>query len=117
MTASVALPYYTSPNVARVHLVMDITPGAMRFEVQKGQNQKNKLHAEIDLLGIASTPDGGVAARFSDALKFDFDNEDRINEWRGSLSITKRSSGSRREHTASRWRSARRIRRRRASAK
>ena len=85
MTATVALPYfYTSPNVARVHLVMDIMPGAVRFEVQKGPNHKDKMHAEVSLLGIASTSDGGVAARFSDALKFDFDSEDRIRDWRST---------------------------------
>ncbi len=73
MTASIALPYfYVSPNVARVHVAMEITPGALKFE-----NQKGKLHAEINLLGIASTPDAGVRARFSDTLKFDFENKTR----------------------------------------
>jgi VWFA-related protein len=78
MSASIELPYfYTSPTVARVHVAMEITPGALKFE-----NQKGKLHAEINLLGIASTPDGGVRARFSDTLKFDFDNEAQIRAWR-----------------------------------
>jgi hypothetical protein len=78
MTASMALPwFYTSPNVARVHLAAEIAPGAVRFE-----NQKGKLHAEINLLGMASVPDGGVQARFSDTLKFDFDNEEQIRDWR-----------------------------------
>jgi len=71
--ASIALPYfYLSPNVARVHVAMEITPGALKFE-----NQKGKLHAEINLLGIASTPDAGVRARFSDTLKFDLENKTR----------------------------------------
>ncbi len=78
MTASIALPYfYTSPGVARVNVAMEIVPGALKFE-----NQKGKLHAEINLLGIASTVDGGVRARFSDNLKFDFDNEAQIQSWR-----------------------------------
>jgi hypothetical protein len=78
MTALVALPYfYTAPNVARVHVAMEMAPGAVKFE-----NQKGKLHAEINLLGIASAPDGSVQARFSDTLKFDFDNEAQIREWR-----------------------------------
>ncbi len=78
MTASVALPYfYTSPNVARVHVVMEMMPGAMKFEKQKG-----KLHAEVDFLGYASDPGGSVQARFSDSLKFDFDNDEQIREWR-----------------------------------
>ena len=46
---------------------MEIAADALKFETQKG-----KLHAEINLLGIAYTGDGGVAARFSDALKFRF---------------------------------------------
>jgi VWFA-related protein len=78
MTASLALPYfYTSPNVARVHVAMEITPGAVKFE-----NQKGKLHAEINLLGIATTANGGVAARFSDALRFVFDNDAQMQAWR-----------------------------------
>ncbi len=78
MTASVALPYfYASPNVARVHVAMEIVPDAVKFEKQKG-----KFHAEINLLGIASAPDGSVQARFSDTLKFDFDSEAQIREWR-----------------------------------
>ena len=78
MTAAIELPYfYVSPNVARVHVAMEITPGALKFE-----NQKGKLHAEINLLGVASTADGGVRARFSDNLKFDFDNEAQIQSWR-----------------------------------
>jgi Ca-activated chloride channel family protein len=78
MTASVALPYfYTSPNVASVHVAAEIGPGAVKFEKQKG-----KLHAEISLLGIASAPDGGVQARFSDTLRFDLDSEAQAREWR-----------------------------------
>ncbi len=78
MAAAIELPYfYVSPNVARVHVAMEITPGALKFE-----NQKGRLHAEINLLGIASTADGGVRARFSDTLKFDFDNEAQVRSWR-----------------------------------
>lgn len=78
MTASMALPYfYTAPNVARVHVAAEMTPGAVRF-----QNQKGRLHAEINLLGIASAQDGSVQARFSDTLRFDFDNEAQAREWR-----------------------------------
>jgi VWFA-related protein len=78
IAAMVALPYfYTSPNVARVHVAMEVAPLTLKFEREKG-----KLHAQIDLLGIASTPDGGVQARFSDSLKFDFDNEAQFRDWR-----------------------------------
>ena len=67
IAASVELPYfYLSPNVARVNLAMEIPADAVQFQSQKGRQ-----HAEIDLLGIASLPDGSVGARFSDAVKFD----------------------------------------------
>jgi VWFA-related protein len=61
IAASMQLPYfYISPNAARVHVVMDIAPNAVKF-------------GAINLLGIASTADGGVGARFSDAAKLDAD--------------------------------------------
>ena len=76
LTASVQLPYfYVSPGVARVHLAMEIALGSLKFE-----NQKGKLHAEVSLLGIASTPDGSVGARFSDTLKLDYDNPAEIEK-------------------------------------
>jgi VWFA-related protein len=78
MAASIELPYfYAAPNVARVHLAAEITPGALIFERVKG-----RLHAEINLLGIAATEDGNVPARFSDNLKFDFDNEAEVAAWK-----------------------------------
>jgi VWFA-related protein len=78
MTASIGLPwFYAAPNMARVHLAAEITPGALKFGRVKG-----RLHAEINLLGMASTGDGGVPARFSDNLKFDFDNEAQVDTWK-----------------------------------
>jgi VWFA-related protein len=79
IAASIELPYfYVSPNVARVNLAMEIAADGLKF-----QNQKGKLHAEVDLLGIASTPDGSVGARFSDAVKFDFENQAEIDKLKG----------------------------------
>ncbi len=78
LRASIQLPYfYISPGVAKVHLAMEMSLGAMKFE-----NQKGKLHAEVNLLGIASTPDGGVGARFSDTIKFDFDTQAEVDKWK-----------------------------------
>jgi VWFA-related protein len=78
IAASIELPYfYISPAVARVNLAMEIAPDSLKFE-----NQKGKLHAEINLLGIAATADGGVGARFSDALKLDFDNQAQVEKWK-----------------------------------
>ncbi len=79
ISAFISLPYfYLSPNVARVNLAMEIASDGLKF-----QNQKGKLHAEIDLLGIAATPDGGVGARFSDAVKFDFENQAEVDKLKG----------------------------------
>ncbi|MBZ5579072.1 MAG: VWA domain-containing protein [Acidobacteriia bacterium] len=65
--ASVELAYfYIAPNVARVHVAMEIASDTLKFESQKG-----KPPSEIDLLGIAAAPDGAVRARFSDAVKLD----------------------------------------------
>jgi hypothetical protein len=75
--ASIRAPFfYVAPNVARVHVAMEIATDALKFE-----NQKAKLHAEMNILGIASTADGGVAARFSDIVKRDFDNKQELDQW------------------------------------
>jgi VWFA-related protein len=71
-------PSTNSPGVARVNLAMEIPADGLKFE-----NHKGKLHAEIDLLGVASTADGGVGARFSDALKLDFDNQAEFESAKG----------------------------------
>jgi VWFA-related protein len=76
IAGSIELPYfYIGPNVARVHLALETPPDALKFEKQKG-----KLHAEMDLLGIATGPDGRVGARFSDTVKFDFDTQAEVEK-------------------------------------
>lgn len=59
--------FYTSANVARVNLAMDIATDTIKVEKQKG-----KLGATIDVLGIAYRPDGSIGARFSDSVKLEF---------------------------------------------
>jgi VWFA-related protein len=59
--------FYTSTNVARVNLAMDIATDTIKVEKQKG-----KLGATIDVLGIAYRPDGSIGARFSDSVKLEF---------------------------------------------
>lgn len=77
--AAMQLPYfYNASGVARVNLAMEINTSGLKFE-----NQKGKLHAEISLLGIASSPDGGVGARFSDELKLDFENQAQFEQAKG----------------------------------
>jgi hypothetical protein len=74
VSASLQLPYfYTSTNVARVNVAMDIPADVMKFEKQKG-----KLRAQIDVLGIAYNPDGSVAARFSDTVKREFEDKKEV---------------------------------------
>ena len=78
IAASIQLSFfYISPSVARAYLAMDIPPDALKFEKRKG-----KLHAELNFLGIATTSDGNVGARFSDALKYDFDSEAQVQNLR-----------------------------------
>jgi len=71
VTASMRAPYfYSAPNVARVHLVIEVPSNALQFEKVKG-----KQHSAINVLGIAYKPDGSVAARFSDTVNLDFDDK------------------------------------------
>jgi len=79
IAASLQLPYfYIAPNVARVHVAMEIQAGALKFE-----NKKGKLHAELNFLGVAADAGGEVRARFSDALKLDFDNPSQVENLKG----------------------------------
>lgn len=77
VAASMQAPFfYTAPNTARVDVAMDIAPAGVRFEKQKG-----KMHAEMNVLGIATDNNGNVAARFSDTMKFDLDNKKEVEEF------------------------------------
>ena len=69
--ATMQIPYfYTSSNMARVNVAMEIPSDSLKFQKQKG-----KLHAVVDVLGIATTADGAIGARFSDSLKLDYDDQ------------------------------------------
>ena len=77
VTASMRVPYfYTSPEVARAYLAVDIPSNALQFEKVKG-----KQHAAVNVLGIAYKPDGAVAARFSDTVNLDFDGKKEQEEF------------------------------------
>ncbi|HTW67173.1 MAG TPA: VWA domain-containing protein [Bryobacteraceae bacterium] len=69
--------FYAGSGVAQVHVAMDIPAGALKFERQKG-----KLRAELNLLGIATTSDGHVAARFSDTVERSFDREQDVDRFK-----------------------------------
>ena len=59
--------FYSGPNEARVDVAMDFVPHAVPF-----RKDKDGLHGEIDLAGIAYKPDGSIAARLSDTVKLNF---------------------------------------------
>lgn len=77
-TASVVAPFfYTGPNTARVNLVMEIPGEDFKFSKEKG-----KQRASMNVLGIASKPDGTVAARFSDTVNLELDDKKQVEESR-----------------------------------
>jgi VWFA-related protein len=78
LPAKVQLPFfYSSPGVSRVNLAMEIDSKNLEFEKQKG-----KFHADINVLGIAYTPDGTVGARFSDTMKLDFPDKKDVEKFK-----------------------------------
>ena len=77
IAASMRAPYFfTSPNIARVNLAINIPFSSVKFSKQKG-----KEHAEINVLGLAYKQDGTVAARFSDNVVFNFDDSSDVKEF------------------------------------
>jgi VWFA-related protein len=77
LAASMRAPYfYSSPNVARVELAIEIPPGAIRFTKQKG-----RLTASIDILGLAYKSDGTVGVRFSDTVPIELSTEKDVEEF------------------------------------
>jgi len=68
--------FYTAPNTAIVNVAMQVPSSAIRFEKEKG-----KMHATLNVLGIAYKPDGTVAARFSDTIPFDVKGKKEVEEF------------------------------------
>jgi len=68
--------FYTSPNVAQVHLAVEIPSASIKFDKVKG-----KQHASLNILGIAYKPDASIAARFSDTVNVDFDGKKEVEEF------------------------------------
>ena len=76
--ASMTAPFfYTGPNTARVAVTLEIPTQSIKFEKVKG-----KQHAAVNVLGIAYTQDGTVAARFSDIVKLDLDNTKEVEKFK-----------------------------------
>jgi hypothetical protein len=77
IAASMLAPYfYTSANTARVNLAIEIPASAIKFAKEKG-----KMHAEINVLGLAYKPDGTVGARFSDNVDLTFPGKSEVEEF------------------------------------
>ena len=71
ITGSASAPFfYTSPGTARVNLALDLAGSSIKFNKEKG-----KYHAMLNILGVATKPDGTVAARFSDAVDLELDKK------------------------------------------
>jgi VWFA-related protein len=68
--------FYTGPNTARVDVAMEMPADMLNFKKEKG-----KQRAELNVLGIAYNPEGGVAAKFSDTLKMEFQNKKEVEEF------------------------------------
>lgn len=69
--------FYKAANVARVATVMEINPANIAFK-----KDKNKFLGQIDILGIASKEDGSAGARFSDVVKFEFDSQAQVDQFK-----------------------------------
>lgn len=63
--------FFTSANVARVSVAMEIPSESIKFEKEKG-----KFRSDINVLGIANRPDGTEAARFSDTVHLEFEKKE-----------------------------------------
>ncbi|MGH9515222.1 MAG: VWA domain-containing protein [Terriglobales bacterium] len=63
--------FFTSANVARVSVAMEMPANSIKFEKEKG-----KFKSDINVLGIANKPDGTEAARFSDTVHLEFDKKE-----------------------------------------
>jgi hypothetical protein len=71
VSSSLETPFFfTSTNVVRVSLAMEVPSSSIRFEKEKG-----KFHSDVNVLGIATKPDGSEAARFSDTVHLEFEKQ------------------------------------------
>jgi hypothetical protein len=78
--ASMQAPFFfTGSNVARVNVALDFPAQSLKFAKDKG-----KMRSTLNVLGIAYKGDA-VAARFSDSLKIDFENEKEVEAFQQGL--------------------------------
>ncbi len=75
--ASASVPFfYEASGVARVTLAIEIPSPVLNPTEGNG-----KIHAEMDVLGMAYNLGDEVAARFSDTVRFDFDNRQQFDDF------------------------------------
>ncbi|MGB7763006.1 MAG: VWA domain-containing protein [Bryobacteraceae bacterium] len=75
--ASASVPYFYEANgVARVNLAVEIPSPSLNLTEVNG-----KLHATMDVLGLAYNLGDEVAARFSDTVRFDFPNRQQFDDF------------------------------------
>ena len=75
--ASASAPFFYEPNgVARVNLALEIPSPLLELSDRNG-----KLHAEMEVLGVAYVPSGEVSARFTHKMKFDFDTRQEFDDF------------------------------------
>jgi VWFA-related protein len=63
--------FFTSANVARVSVAMEMPADSIKFEKEKG-----KFKSDINVLGIANKSDGTEAARFSDTVHLELEKKE-----------------------------------------
>ncbi len=72
---SVAVPFFfVAKDVARVNVTLEIPSPSFSTRKQGG-----RLHADLDVLGLAYNMAGGVAARFSDKVGYDFGTQQELD--------------------------------------
>jgi len=75
--ASATVPFFYEANgVARVNVALEIPTPALEPTDMNG-----RIHAEMDVLGMAYIPGGDVAARFTNKVKFDFDSRQQFDDF------------------------------------
>ena len=77
IAASASAPFfYEAGGAVRVDMTIEIPSPALDPTETNG-----KLHASMDVLGLAYNMGGAVAARFSDTVKFDFENRQQFDDF------------------------------------
>lgn len=68
--------FYTGSDTARVDVAMEVPPETIKFKKEKG-----RFHSNVNVLGIAYSPDGSVAAKFSDTVKLELENKKEVEQF------------------------------------